>query len=158
MIAVYKKSRPKANNLDLCLILASANSNFKIGPDLEADRKAAQGKAPVYKYYFQWYSPVNEGHVSAMHTMELPFVFDNVDIAKAEVGNGPDLQPLADKISGAWVAFARTGNPSHKGLAQMDTLRLNRRATMVFNNQCRLVDDPYKEERLALEAARAARA
>jgi len=63
VIAVYKKSRPKASNLDLYLILASANSNFKMGPDLEADRKAAQAKAPVYKYYFRWYTPVNQGHV-----------------------------------------------------------------------------------------------
>ena len=158
VIAVYKKSRPKASNLDLYLILASANSNFKMGPDLEADRKAAQAKAPVYKYYFRWYTPVNQGHVRAMHTMELPFVFDNVEIAKAEVGTGPDLQPLADKISGAWVAFARTGNPSHKGLPKWTPYDMNRRATMVFNNQCKLVDDPYKEERLALEAARAGRA
>jgi len=158
VIAVYKKSRPKASNLDLYLILASANSNFKMGPDLEADRKAAQAKAPVYKYYFQWYTPVNQGHVRAMHTMELPFVFDNVEIAKVEVGTGADLQPLADKISGAWVAFARTGNPSHKGLPKWTPYDTNKRATMIFNDQCRLVDDPYKEERLALEAARAGRA
>jgi len=80
-----------------------------------------------------------------MHTMELPFVFDNVEIAKAEVGTGPDLQPLADKISGAWVAFARTGNPSHKGLPKWTPYDMNRRATMVFNNQCKLVDDLTKK-------------
>ena len=32
-------------------------------------------------------------------------------------GSGEDRYALASKISGAWVAFARTGNPSQKGLA-----------------------------------------
>jgi para-nitrobenzyl esterase len=156
VIAVYKKNRPKASNLDLYLVIASDASNFRRGPDTEADRKAAQGKAPVFKYYFQWYTPVNGGNVRAMHTMELPFVFDNVDIAKAEVGDGPERQPLADKISRAWVAFARTGNPNHKGLPKWTPYTTTQRATMVFNNECKLVNDPYREERLAIAAAQGA--
>src|SRR5581483_10862358 len=55
VIAVYKKNRPKASNLDLYLIVAS-DAGMRQGPELEADRKAMAGKAPVYKYYFQWYS------------------------------------------------------------------------------------------------------
>lgn len=157
VIGVYKKNRPKASNLDLSLIIGSDASNFRMGPDTEADRKAAQGKAPVYKYYFQWYTPVNGGNVRAMHTMELPFVFDNVDIAKAEVGDGPERQPLADKICGAWVAFAHTGNPNHKGLPKWTPFNTTQRATMIFNNECRLVNDPYREERLAIAAAQASR-
>ena len=55
LIAVYRKNRPKASNLDLYLILGSDYSNFRTGTDTQAERKAALAKAPVYKYYFQWY-------------------------------------------------------------------------------------------------------
>jgi para-nitrobenzyl esterase len=148
LIALYKKGRPKASNLDLALIIGTDFSNFRTGTDLEAERKAIQAKAPVYKYYFQWYSPVREGKLRAFHTLDLPFVFDTVDLAPTMVGTGPERQPLADKMSGAWVAFARSGNPNHKGIPKWAPFDLNRRATMIFNNQCRAVNDPYREERL----------
>ena len=150
--AVYRKNRPKASNLDLYLLIATDASNFRTGTDTEAERKAALAKAPVYKYYFQWYSPVREGQLRAMHTMDLPFVFDNVEISKSEVGTGPELQPLADKMSPAWVAFARSGNPNHKGLPHWPPYKLDRRATMVFNNECKVVNDPFHEEKAAVKA------
>ena len=73
------------------LILGSDASNFRTGTDIEADRKASLAKAPVYKYYVQWYSPVRGGMLRSMHTMDIPFVFENVDIAKTEIGEGKEL-------------------------------------------------------------------
>ena len=156
IIALYRKSHPKAGNLDIFYIAGSDGSNFRMGPDLEADRKAALGKAPVYKYYFQWYSPVRG--LRAMHTMELPFVFDNVEIAKVEVGSGADVQPLADKLSATWVAFAKTGNPNNKTIPHWPAYDLKQRATMILNNECKVVNDPYREEKDAIAAARGGRA
>ncbi|MEQ1949495.1 MAG: carboxylesterase family protein, partial [Bryobacteraceae bacterium] len=153
IIAVYKKNRPKASNLDVFLIIATDVSNFRTGTDIEAERKAALGKAAVYKYYFQWYSPVRGGALRSMHTMDLPFVFDNVEISKTEIGTGSDLQPLADKMSAAWVSFARTGNPNHKGLPNWPAYASDKRATMVFNKECKVVNDPYREEKAAIEGA-----
>ena len=149
LIAVYKKGRPKASNLDLFFIMSTDSSNFRTGTDTEADRKAALGKAPVYKYYFQWYSPVREGKLRSYHTLDIPFVFENVDIAQSMVGSGPERYPLADKMSGAWAAFARSGNPNHKGIPKWEPFTESRRATMIFNNECTAVNDPYREERLA---------
>ena len=152
VIAVYKKNRPSASNLDLYLIAASDASGTRTGPAIEADRKAMQGKAPVYKYYFQWYSPVRGGQLRAMHTMDIPFALDIVDIAKSEVGDGPDRQPLADKMSAAFVAFAATGKPKTKLLPDWPAFNLTTRPTMVFNKECTVVNDPYREERLVIEA------
>jgi len=92
---------------------------------------------------------VREGKPRAFHTVDIPFVFENVDIATAMVGNGPDRYPLAGKVSGAWAAFARTGNPNHKGLPKWEPFNTSTRATMIFNNDCRAVNDPYPEERVA---------
>jgi len=87
-----------------------------------------------------------------MHGMELPFVFDHVDAATWMTGSGPDRQALADQMSAAWVAFARTGNPNHKRLPHWDAFDAQRRPTMVFGRECRAVDDPHRAERLAVQA------
>jgi para-nitrobenzyl esterase len=157
IIAIFRKGRPKASNLDLALIIETDASQFRGGTDMQAERKAALGKAPVYMYRFQWYSPVSGGRLRAMHCMDIPFVFDNVDISKSVVGDGPERYALADKMSAAWVAFARTGNPNHRLLPTWERFTSDKRATMIFNNECRAVNDPYREERLAIAAAQPAR-
>jgi len=157
LIAVYRKRRPKASNLDLYLVLGSDFSNFRTGTDTQAERKAAQGKAPVYKYYFQWYSPVRGGALRSMHTMELPFVFRNLEIARTEVGDEtPAMRALSDRMSDAWVGFARSGNPNHKGLPQWQPFDTKQRATMVFDADVKAVNDPYAEERMARESVQRA--
>ena len=153
LIAMYRKDRPRASNLDLALIFETDASPFRSGTDTEAERKAALGKAPVYMYRFQWYSPVSGGRLRAMHCIDIPFVFENVDISKSVVGDGPDRHALADKMSGAWVAFARSGNPNHKGLPKWDPFTSDKRAMMIFNTECRAVNDPYRDERLAIAAS-----
>ena len=55
-------------------------------------------------------------------------------------------------MSAAWAAFARTGNPNVKGLPHWPAFTADQRATMVFNDETKLVNDPYKEARLALAA------
>jgi len=157
VIAVYKKNRPKASNLDVLLIMASDASNFRTGTDTEADRKAVQaarGKAPVYKAYFQWYSPVRGGFLRAMHTMDIPFALSNVDIARTLVGDGKERYALEDKMSGAFVAFARGGNPDHKGIPHWPAYTPTQRATLIWNNQVRVADDPFREEKDAVAAAK----
>jgi hypothetical protein len=119
----------------------------------EGERKAAQ-PAPVYMYYFTWKSPVRDGKLKAFHTLEIPFALDNVDEAKSMTGSGADRYPLQEKMSGAWAAFARTGNPNHKGLPNWPAFKTDQRATMIFDNQCKVVNDPHREERLALAALR----
>ena len=101
--------------------------------------------------------PWKDVKLRSMHTMDVGFVFDNVDIAKSELGEGKDRQPLADKMSAAWVAFAKTGNPNHKGIPNWTPFNSTQRTTMVFNNECKVVNDPYKEERLAVAEAASGR-
>ena len=149
LIAVYRKGRPQASNLDLFFIMSTDVSNFRTGTDTEGERKALLAKAPVYKYYFQWYSAVREGKLRSYHTLDIPFVFENIDVAQSMVGNGPERQPLADKMSAAWVEFARSGNPNHKGIPNWAPFDTQQRATMIFNNECKAVNDPYRDERLA---------
>ncbi len=151
LIAAYRAGRPRASNTDLYLIIAS-DATFRRGVLLEAERKAAQGAAPVYQYYFTWRSPVRGGKLRTFHTIEIPFVFDNVDAAKPMLGSGEDRYALARQVSGAWVAFARSGNPNHPGLPNWAPYDNVRRATMILNDDCRLVYDPHRTERLLLQS------
>jgi para-nitrobenzyl esterase len=151
IISAYRAGRPTASNTDLYLIIAS-DATFRAGVLTEADRKAAQGKAAVYQYYFTWRSPVREGKLRAFHTLEIPFVFDNVDAATSMVGSAPDRYALADRMSSAWVAFARTGNPNHRGLPRWAPFDTKQRVMMVFNDECKALSDPHGSEQHVLHS------
>lgn len=155
LIAVYKKGRPSVSNVELSQIIAS--DNFSTSVITEAERKSVQ-KAPVYLYYFTWKSPVHDGKLKAFHTLEIPFVLENVDQAKSMTGTGEDRYPLQEKMSTAWATFARTGNPNHKGLPNWPAFKMDVRATMIFDNECKAVNDPHGEERVALAKLRTAQA
>jgi para-nitrobenzyl esterase len=86
--------------------------------------------------------------------MDIPFVFDNVDACKVVVGDGKDRYAVANAMSQAWVAFARTGNPNHRGIPAWQPFSADERATMIFNTVTRAVDDPYRQERLAVTQRR----
>nr|WP_231708166.1 carboxylesterase family protein [Sphingomonas populi] len=103
--------------------------------------KYAQKAAPVFQYLFQWQSPQLDGVAGAWHTAELAFCFDNTARCDQGTGNTPDAQRLARTMATAWANFARTGNPSQPGLAWTPTDPA-RCQTMVFDSQCRMVDDP----------------
>lgn len=152
VIDVYKRNRPRASNLDIYLILSSDASNFRTGTDTQALRKAEQRKAPVYKYYFQWYSPVRGGMLRSMHTMDVPFVFYNHEIARSEVGAGPEAAALAEKMSATLVQFAKTGNPSNKTIGNWPAYDPAVKQTMVWNNEPKIVNDPYGAEKAAIAA------
>jgi para-nitrobenzyl esterase len=158
VIALYRKAQPGRDNIDLFLRLDTDASFFRQGVDTQAERKAAQS-APVYMYRFEYYSPVREGRLKAMHCMEIPFVFDNLEAGKPFTGSGPAAQRIADQMSAAWVAFARTGNPNHSGIPQWTAFNASARPTMVFGAapDARLVNDPGREERLAIKVIRDAR-
>ena len=158
LIALYRKNQPGRDNIDLFLRMDTDNSFFRLMVETQAERKAAQRGAPVYMYRFEYYSPVREGRLKAMHCMEIPFVFDNLEAGKVYTGISPAAQTIADRMSAAWVAFARTGNPNHKGIPQWTAFNGDARPTMVFGagQNAKLVNDPGHEERLALKALREA--
>ena len=57
------------------------------------------------------------------------------DVLPFMTGGGKDAQALADKMSSAWIQFARTGNPSVGGLPAWEPYTVEKGATMIFNNQ-----------------------
>jgi para-nitrobenzyl esterase len=146
VVSLYRKERPEASPSYLYFLITA----FPITAIVQAERKAALGKAPAYTYLFTWETPVEGGRRHSPHTIELPFVFNNVWHEPEEVGNGPDLQPLADQVSAAWTAFARTGNPNATGLPVWPAYTTKERATMIINTEWRVARDPRREMRLLM--------
>ena len=105
-------------------------------PALKTARiKAEQGGAPVYNYLFTWDTPVLGGFAMSYHTAEIPFVMNSLALNETMHGNGSEAKALADKMSRAWVAFARTGNPNTGGLPQWEAYTSQNGATMIFDNK-----------------------
>jgi para-nitrobenzyl esterase len=84
--------------------------------------------------------------------MDLPFVFNNIANSEEMTGGGPQAHQLADKISEAWVQFARTGNPNHKGLPDWSAYTPHNGATMILDNECQLRDH-FDQELLSINAS-----
>jgi len=149
MIDLYRKLNPEASPSDIYFLVAS---DYRYGAPtmIAAQRRAALGKAPVYLYYFTWETPVQGGRLKSPHTMEIPFAFDNVKVSARMTGGGADAMALADKVSDAWIAFARTGDPNTPKLPHWSAYDAKDRATMVINNVSKVVNDPLREQRLAM--------
>jgi para-nitrobenzyl esterase len=106
-----------------------------------ARHKAAQGGAPVYNYLFSWSSPVMNGVYKSYHTAEIPFVFHNIDKMESRIGSSQEAETLADRMSDAWISFARSGVPEVAEAPRWEPYGKDGGATMIFDNRIRLVRD-----------------
>ncbi|MEO8314116.1 MAG: carboxylesterase/lipase family protein [Pseudomonadota bacterium] len=147
LVDVYRKANPAATPSDIFLLIYSDRLARRNAVRL-SERKAAQGRASVHMYLFAWKSPALGGKLRSPHTVEIPFVFDNTDIPTV-MTRAPSARELAARVSSAWIAFARSGNPNCPQLPQWQAYDAQRRATMVFDNECRVVNDPGSAERQA---------
>lgn len=153
LIAVFQKLHPSATPFEIYSRISGMSG--RVGALTMAQRKAAQGTAPAYNYWFQWQSPILDGRGRAFHCSELPFVFYNTERCARMTGNTPEARDLAARVSDAWVSFARKGDPNHPGLPAWPKYDAERVPTMVFDAKCAAVDDPDGEGRKAVMEATA---
>jgi len=149
LVAAYKRLHPDYSNDYLFTDIT--NSHAWRAP-AKAERKVEQGGAPVWLYQWDWEAPVDDGILRSPHTMEIPFVFNNVDKGPLLLGSDPATFRLGQLASASWANFARTGNPNVNGLPDWPAYDKNRRATMMFDVQSHVADDPLKEAREILAA------
>jgi para-nitrobenzyl esterase len=123
------------------LIAIRTDAEFRIRSLLVAERQAALRSAPVFMYSFEWETPVHNGRLKAPHALDVPFVFDTLDLTRAH-GDRADAFALAALMAETWIAFARTGRPSHPALPDWPAYDAEARATMVLDRECRLAADP----------------
>ena len=86
--------------------------------------------------------------MKAHHAMDLPFIFDTVDVADTTAG-APGASDLAARISATWIAFARNGSTNNPTIPTWPAYTTADRATMIFDTECRITHDPDREARLS---------
>lgn len=152
VVETFRKIHPDHGPSDIFFAASTVIRSWR-AQIIEADRRAAQpkGAAGTWVYQWDWQSPVSGGKWRAPHTLDIPFVFDNVPLAKTMTGGGPQAQGLADQVSDSFLAFARTGDPNTKSLPAWPTYDLRRRATMLFDTPSTVMDDPRGQERRFVE-------
>jgi para-nitrobenzyl esterase len=77
------------------------------------------------------------------HCADIPYAFDNVALQDQLTGNTAEAQAIADRLAGAFVAFAATGTPD-PAWTPFDPARID---TMVFDRRTAMADDPAGEAR-----------
>lgn len=140
-LKAFEKAYPDYAAIDLI----DTDFTFRPSAVVQAGLKAGQDAAPVYMYLFSWESPVMDGRLRSTHCMEIPFVFANTDRHASMTGGGDDARRLGDIMGKAWANFARTGNPNTEDLPEWPAFTAENGATMVFDNECKVVNNHDKE-------------
>ena len=145
VIARYRELYPKYSASEVFFAATTAGRSWR-GAVMEAEARARQG-SPVFAYQLNYRSPIENGRYGAQHGMDIPLVFDNTADPRALTGNTPAAQKAAEQMSSAFIEFARSGNPNNAKIPEWTPYELERRATMVFDAESKLENDPRGEER-----------
>jgi para-nitrobenzyl esterase len=143
----YRRARPGDSPRDLLLAIATDHA-MRIPSLVTADRKVAQNAAPVFVYLFTWETDVLGGKLKSPHALEIPFVFGTLG-SSGLTGKSPTQFPLSAKMMSTWLAFAKSGDPNNAAIPEWPRYSTDRRPTMIFDDACRVEDDPFRAERLA---------
>ncbi|WP_232522391.1 carboxylesterase/lipase family protein [Marinimicrobium alkaliphilum] len=145
VIAEYRRLYPDYTPSEVFFAATTAGRSWR-GAVIQAEERARQG-APAFVYQLDWGSPREGGRYRAHHSLDIPLVFDTILQPGSPTGTGAAAQQVADQMSEALLAFARTGNPSHSGIPTWQPYSLENRETLVIDTQSRLVNDPRGGER-----------
>jgi para-nitrobenzyl esterase len=129
------------------------------GQRIEAERRAANPASQPRTWVYQMNFKGADGW--ATHTIDIPFMFDNIAIASGQIGTDPqhvaDANALAAVMSEMLITYGRTGNPNgdDKGkgatndgkLPYWRAYDLKSRSTMMWETKPRVEDDPRGAER-----------
>jgi para-nitrobenzyl esterase len=135
IVAEFKHAFPKKKVQDV-LYYAGAT---RVGVKSLLNRNLEKSKAGTYNYVFAWEYPI-DGGITSFHCSELAFCFHALGVPqiRTPTGGGPVALALQDKVSQAWINFARTGNPSQPGLEWKPYTKENEEA-MVFDSASQTV-------------------
>lgn len=145
VIERYRALYPHAAPAEIFIRATTAGRSWR-GQIIQAEARARQG-APTWVYQLDWTSPRAGGAWGAPHTLDIPLVFLNTRRAGDLTGDDARARLIAQAMADALLRFARTGSPSGKGALAWPPYDMQRRATMIFDDESRRHDDPRVAER-----------
>jgi para-nitrobenzyl esterase len=145
VVAEYRRLYPRYSPTDVFFAATTAGRSWRAAV-VEAELRAQQG-SPAFVYQLDWPSPQDGGKWGAPHTLDIPLMFGTLVAPGSITGDGEEAHRVSATMQRALLAFARTGDPNYTGMTRWEQYTLPRRATMVFNLESRLEDDPRGAER-----------
>jgi para-nitrobenzyl esterase len=139
VLAAYRDDDPKATPF-LVQARFITDRTFRRNATLLASRKAQAGGAKVYSYLWEHPAAAYGGRYGATHGADVAYAM--ADIRMPMAGLTAQNRRLADELAGAWVAMAATGDPNNPRTPAWPAYDARRRATMVFGETTRVVEDP----------------
>ena len=149
LIEVYKNLRKTPKD-----IFDAINTDYQFRiPSIRLAEAQSQHNKNTYMYLFSWKTPWEGGKYGAMHALELSFVFGI--LLDRDVGIFPrktkETLELSEKMMDAWINFARSGNPNHKNIPELPPYDQEKRATIIFDKEVSIQQDPFGNERISWE-------
>ena len=141
-ISLFAKAYPDYTPQDLL----SIDNVFRPFTIRTADARALDTSAPLYVYMLAWKSPVDNASKGSFHGLDISLAFHTVDLRPDWTGNAEEAWALSEKMSAAWINFAKTGNPNVEGvLPKWESYTPQNGATMYFDNTCKIVNNHDRE-------------
>ena len=148
VLAAYREAHPDLGPSDLWLAIAT-DLTFRL-PAIRMLEAHHGGGGSGWLYLFTHPSTAFDGALGAAHSLEIPFVFDNLDKGGVElmVGSIDDgRRHLASAMADAWTGFARGEGLAVSGVGDWPQYEPGRRQTMVLDVDGAVVDDPQAATR-----------
>ena len=139
IIAAQKAARPQDSNYLIQAAITTDASRAR-ATYVQAERKAALRRAPVYVYEWDWVSNMADGKLGAIHGIDVSATLNNArDVTMS--GGSKEGQRMSYTFSAAWASFAKTGNPNHPSIPHWAPFDAQKRTVMVWDTEIRAVDD-----------------
>lgn len=145
VVRTYRELFPSITPPELFIKATTAGRSWR-AQVIEAEARARENGA-TWVYQLNFPSPRDGGRYGAHHTLDIPLVFANTAKPEAQTGDGEGAREVAAAMSDALLRFARTGDPSGGSTGAWPRYDLGKRATMIFDVESRVENDPRKAER-----------
>lgn len=152
LVSIFRAESPGASPSEIFFKITTGRG-YWLDSLIQTEAKVRQARAPVWSYRVMWRTPVEGGRRITPHSLDLPFMHDNVSKAAHMVGPATEeTDYMANTMAETWLAFARTSNPNNPAIPEWAPYDLTRRRVMQFDVPATAADDPHKAEREAMQA------
>lgn len=153
VVAEFRRIHPDYTPTQVDIAAATAFRAWP-GQRWEAERRAANPVSQKHTWVYQMNFAGASGR--AMHTIDIPFMFDNIAMAKGQIGTAPEQVEAANKLAATMsqmlIEYGRTGNPNadskDTGLPHWPAYDLKNRSTMIWDRTPHVENDPRGAERV----------
>ncbi len=152
LVRDYKKIKSKRDLVNARELLDAICSDYAFRiPSIRFAELQSKFQPNTYMYLFNWKSPMFGGRFGASHALEVAFIFGTLPEKDFGLlpGKNKETETLTNNMMDAWISFAREGNPNHEGIPEWPQYTIDKRSTMIFNIESKVVNAPYDEERVA---------